>query len=112
MSSTLYLAAIQTEEDVVSVRRKAREIAAFLGYDPNEQTRIATAVSEVVRDAFSHAGGGAAEFIADANRRWFTIRIACKGRSENDLKRLLAGDSPAAMALAGAQRLMDAFHIE
>ena len=78
MSSKLYSAAIQTEEDVVSVRRKAREIAALLGYDLNEQTRIATAVSEVARDAFSHAGGGAAEFSLDTDTRWFTIRISSK----------------------------------
>jgi signal transduction histidine kinase/ActR/RegA family two-component response regulator len=112
MSSTLYSAAIQSEEDVVLVRRKARETAALLGYDLNEQTRIATAVSEVARDAFSHAGGGSAEFIAEPGARWFTIRISCKKRSEHDLKRLLEGDSPGALALAGAQRLMDNFHIE
>jgi signal transduction histidine kinase/ActR/RegA family two-component response regulator len=112
MSSTLYSAAIQTEEDVVLVRRKAREIAALLGYDLNEQTRIATAVSEVARDAYSHAGGGSAEFIADTGSRWFTIHVSCKKRSERDLKRLLGGESPGALALAGAQRLMDNFHAE
>ncbi|MGA7234752.1 MAG: ATP-binding protein [Bryobacteraceae bacterium] len=112
MSSKLYSAAIQTEEDVVSVRRKAREIAALLGYDLNEQTRIATAVSEVARDAFSHAGGGAAEFNLDSDTRWLTIRISSKRRGEHDLRRLLGGDSPGAMALAGAQRLMESFHIE
>jgi signal transduction histidine kinase len=113
MSSTLYSAAIQTEEDVVSVRRKAREIAALLGYDLNEQTRIATAVSEVARDAFSHPGGGSAEFGVDTASRWLTIRIICKKRGEYELERLLRGDdSPAAMALAGAQRLMDGLHVE
>jgi signal transduction histidine kinase len=111
MSSTLCSAAIRTEEDVVSVRRKAREIAALLGYDPNEQTRIATAVSEVARDAYSHAGGSA-EFVADAASRWFIIRISYMKRSEQDLKRLLASDSPGALALAGAQRLIDGFHVE
>jgi signal transduction histidine kinase/ActR/RegA family two-component response regulator len=112
MSSRLYSAAIQTEEDVVSVRRKAREIGALLGYDLNEQTRIATAVSEVARDAFSHAGGGAAEFSLDTDARWFTIRISSKTRAEEDLRKTLAGDSPGAMALAGAQRLMDSFLVE
>ncbi len=112
MSSKLYSAAIQTEEDVVSVRRKAREIAALLGYDLNEQTRIATAVSEVARDAFSHAGGGAAEFTLNTDTRWFTIRISSKKRGEHELRKLLGGDSPGAMALAGAQRLMESFNIE
>jgi signal transduction histidine kinase len=112
MSTTLFGAAIQTEEDVVLLRRKAREIAALLGYDLNEQTRIATAVSEVARDAYSHAGGGSVEFIADTDSRWFTIRISGKKRSEHDLRRLLGSESPGALALAGAQRLMDKFDIE
>ena len=60
MSSALYSSAIQVEEDVVSVRRQAREISALLGFDANDQTRIATAVSEVARYVFLHAGGGIA----------------------------------------------------
>ena len=112
MNSTLYWAAIQSEEDVVSVRRKAREMAALLGFDLNEQTRIATAVSEVARDAFASAGQGVAEFLGDSNSRWFTVRITGKGRPVSDLKSLMAGDSPTAMALAGAQRLMDEFRVE
>ena len=112
MNSTLYLAAIQTEDDVVLVRRKAREMAALLGYDLNEQTRIATAVSEVARDAFSNSREGAAEFMADGEGGWFTVRITGKGRSLEDLEALMEGDSAAALALAGARRLMDAFRVE
>ncbi len=112
MSFTLYSSAIQNEEDVVSVRRKAREIAAALGFDLNEQTRIATAVSEVARDSFANGGKSAAEFIADPETSWFTMRISGEGRSVGSLKRLMAGDSAVALALAGAQRLMDEFQME
>jgi signal transduction histidine kinase/ActR/RegA family two-component response regulator len=112
MKSTLYSAPIQTEEDVVMVRRKARETAALLGFDMNDQTRIGAAVSEAARDCFTNGGGGATEFAADFENRWFSIRISGQSRSPAELKRQLGSDSPAAIALAGAQRLMDAFDIE
>lgn len=116
MSSKLYSAGIESEEDVVSIRRKAREIAALLGFDLNEQTRIATAVSEVARNAFTHAGGGAAEFLADIDTRWFIIRISDQGRGIGDLSRILAANGSTnpltGMGLAGAQRLMDDFKVE
>ena len=112
MRSTLYSAPIETEEDVVMVRRKARETAALLGFDLNDQTRIATAVSEAARDCFTNAGGGATEFTADFESRWFAIRVSGQSRTPVELRRQMAGDSPSAIALAGAQRLMDAFDIE
>src|ERR1700761_7984903 len=112
MSSPLYSVALQSEEDVVVARRKAREISAILGYDLNDQTRIATAVSEVARDAFSIGGDSSAEFTANSQTRWLTIRISSKNRSVQDLGALLSGDSAAAVALLGAQRLMDAFRVE
>lgn len=122
MTSMLYSAAIQTEEDVVSVRRKARQIAAALGFDHNEQTRISTAVSEVARDAFAHSADAvraanathtadsAAQFTAEFDAGWFTIRILAHARPANGLDRLL--ESATALALTGAERLMDEFRVE
>jgi anti-sigma regulatory factor (Ser/Thr protein kinase) len=39
------------EHDVVLARTRAREIAALLGFQQQDQTRIATAVSEIARNA-------------------------------------------------------------
>lgn len=49
---------IRHEYDVVLVRQRARQIAAALKFDSQDQTRIATALSEVARNAFQYAGGG------------------------------------------------------
>ena len=53
MSETLiHCAELRREEDVVLVRQQARHLALLLGFDTQDQTRIATAISEIVRNAF------------------------------------------------------------
>ena len=51
MSTLLLTSEIRTEADVVIVRQRARQIAALLSFDPYAQTGIATAVSEIGRNA-------------------------------------------------------------
>ena len=53
---------IRYEHDTVSARQRARQIARLLGFDAQDQTRIATAVSEIARNAFRYAGGGKIEY--------------------------------------------------
>jgi anti-sigma regulatory factor (Ser/Thr protein kinase) len=43
---------IRYEHDVVLARQRARQVAAALKFDSQDQTRVATAVSEVARNAF------------------------------------------------------------
>src|SRR5262249_36953043 len=50
------------DEDVVLARQRARQVAAALGFDRQDQTRIATAVSEIARNAFRYAREGRVEF--------------------------------------------------
>jgi len=49
---------IRTQMDVIICRQKAREIAVVVGFGLADQTRLATAVSELVRNALEHGGGG------------------------------------------------------
>src|SRR3954469_17541279 len=94
MNSTLATIAIRTEEDVVEARRQARDIAAKLGFDPNDQTRMATAVSEIARNAYHYASGGTAEFtyVGDANGGGsLEVRISDQGPGIADLKKILNG---------------------
>jgi hypothetical protein len=65
MSSALLSIAIGDEQDVVAARQRARQIAAALGFDLTEQTRIATAVSEIARNAYAYAAGGRVSFEID-----------------------------------------------
>ena len=47
--------AIQAEQDTVTARQRARQVAEGLGFGQQDQTRIATAVSEIARNAFRYA---------------------------------------------------------
>ena len=72
---------VRFEQDIVQVRQRARQIAKGLGFDSQVQTRIATAVSEIARNAFKYAGGGKVEFIVEGESpQVFRTRISDTGR--------------------------------
>jgi signal transduction histidine kinase/CheY-like chemotaxis protein len=109
---------IENEGDVVSVRQRAHRVAELLGFDRQDQTRIATAVSELARNAFGYAGGGRAEFSLDAatTPQRFVVRICDQGPGIANLQTILDGQyrstSGMGLGLVGARRLMDTFSIE
>jgi signal transduction histidine kinase len=117
---TLPIVAVELryEHDVVLVRQRARTIAGFLGFDVNDQTRIATAVSEIARNAFQYAGGGRAEFLVDtAGRpRLFLVRVTDRGPGIRDVPAILEGRFRSrrgmGLGMTGARRLMDDFRVE
>src|SRR5205823_10994148 len=91
MGVQLASSTIRTEEDVVAARRRARDIAAKLGFDANDQTRMATAVSEIARNAYHYAAGGVAEFLVDPETGRYEVRISDPGPGIVDLKKILGG---------------------
>jgi signal transduction histidine kinase/CheY-like chemotaxis protein len=109
---------IENEGDVVSVRQRAHRVAELLGFDRQDQTRVATAVSELARNAFGYAGGGRAEFALDATTvpQRFVVRICDHGPGIADLQTILDGQYRSAsgmgLGLVGARRLMDSFSID
>src|SRR5687767_2521855 len=114
---TLLLRAdIRHEQDVVLIRQRARHIAMLLGFDSQDQTRIATGVSEVARNAFEYAGGGRVGFLVTGGERpVYVIRLADDGPGIPNLDAILEGryESPTGMGLGllGARRLLDLFDI-
>src|SRR5689334_14516100 len=56
---------VRHDQDVVISRRRAAELASLLGFDSAEQTRLATAVSEIVRNAFRYAKDAVVTFSLD-----------------------------------------------
>jgi signal transduction histidine kinase/CheY-like chemotaxis protein len=118
MNARLLLLALEHEPDIVLVRKRTRRLAELLGFDRQDQTRITTAVSELARNAFEYAGGGRAEFRIkqDARSHALEILISDKGPGIADPDAVLAGNQRSekgmGVGLRGAQRLMDAFHIE
>ena len=115
--STILSLAIKYEHDVVAARQRARQIAWLLGFESQDQTRIATAVSEIARNAFTYAGGGRVEFAVEGRTapQLFTVNIIDHGPGIAELPRILGGQytSPTGMGIGilGARRLMDNFVI-
>lgn len=105
-----------TEQDIVLSRQRARQIAALLGSENQDQTRFATAVSEIVRNAVHHGGGGSLEFALEdtATPQILLARIIDHGPGIQELTSLLNGQRGAAdgIGLVNARRLVDQFRIE
>jgi signal transduction histidine kinase/CheY-like chemotaxis protein len=108
---------IKYEHDVVAARRRARQIAGLLGFDAQDQSRIATAVSEIARNAFNYAEGGKVEFQVEgeAAQQSLLIEVIDKGPGIAELESVLQGQyrSSTGMGLGimGARRLMDVCEI-
>ena len=71
MSDRLSTITLRNERDVVQARQRAREIAALLGFDNQEQIRLATATSEMARNAYRYARGGKVSFDVEIGRTQF-----------------------------------------
>lgn len=114
MSLPLLSVVIQHEQDIVTARRRARQVAELLRFDTQDGTRIGTAVSEIARNAFTYGGGGKVEFfIEQEHPRSLAIRIHDRGPGIANVKALLAGEPRSAgSGIVGARRLMDAFEME
>lgn len=118
MNQFLLKTEIKIENDIVWVRKKTREIAEFLKLDKQDQTRLATAVSEVARNAFQYAGRGMAEFnLAKVNDRiCIVIQVKDQGPGIRDLKEVLSGTYVSkegmGVGLIGSKKLVDELQIE
>src|SRR6476659_10251580 len=80
MSDRLSTITLRNERDVVQARQRAREIAALLGFDNQEQIRLATATSEMARNAYRYARGGKVSFDVQVGRtQVLVIKISDSG---------------------------------
>jgi signal transduction histidine kinase/CheY-like chemotaxis protein len=109
---------IHYEHDTVAARQRARQIARLLGFDSQDQTRIATAVSEIARNAFNYAGGGKVEYSLEGRTapQLFIMKVSDSGPGIRNLNTILEGryQSQTGMGLGiiGARRLMDQFEVD
>jgi signal transduction histidine kinase/DNA-binding response OmpR family regulator len=117
MNTALLTVAIRYEQDVVVARQRGRQIAALLGFDGQAQTRIATAVSEIARNAFRYASGGKVEFCLEGQSapQLLLIRVRDHGPGIRDLNHIMSGDyrshTGMGIGILGAHRLMDQVEI-
>ena len=116
-TAAILTVALIEESDIVAARQRARQIAGLLGFEAQDQTRIATAVSEIARNATGYGGGGRIEFALDNGAApILLIRIRDHGPGIADVDAILAGRFKSAngmgVGISGTQRLMDRFEID
>ena len=116
-AKSISLIEIDSEEGIVAVRQKARELASNMGFGTVDQTRIATAISELTRNIYQFAGKGKTTISSlEGNRKG--IRIVCEddGPGIADIELAMTDGystvKSLGLGLPGAKRLMDEFQIE
>lgn len=108
---------LRTERDVVQARQRAREVAAELGLDNQDQIRMATATSEIARNAFRYARNGRVQFAVELDEpQHLEVTVTDSGPGIGNLEEILEGryksTSGMGMGIVGTRRLMDDFSIE
>ncbi|HLL55069.1 MAG TPA: ATP-binding protein, partial [Myxococcaceae bacterium] len=115
MTHALLTVEIRQEQDVVLARQRARQIAALLGFGEQDQTRVATALSEIARNAFKYAGRGTVEFEYQPTPPALLLRVRDPGPGIPDVQRILDGRFTSAtgmgLGITGSRRLMDTFEL-
>ncbi len=108
---------LRHERHVVHARQRARDIAALLGFEHQEQIRLATAASELARNAFRYASNGAVEFLVRGSEpQSFVISVTDSGPGIPNLSEILDGKyisrTGLGKGIVGTRRLMDEFEIK
>jgi serine/threonine-protein kinase RsbT len=109
---------LATEDDVLSVRRRVRELAEQRKFDTFAIAAITTATSELARNVVVHGQGGDAniEVVSDGIRAGLRIAFIDSGPGIPDIPRVMSGGYSTArsmgLGLSGSKRLVDAFDIE
>lgn len=110
--------ALLLPDDIVRARQAGRDAAKTLGFGLADQTRLATAISEIARNGLQYGLGGTCEIIGTRNGayREIVVTIEDHGPGIPDLaKAMLPGFSTGnslGMGLPGARKLMDRLEIE
>jgi signal transduction histidine kinase len=106
------------EKDVVTARQRARQLARLLGFDAQDQIRLATATSEIARNAIQYAGCGRIEFAVqvDGSPCFFLVDVSDSGPGIANLEEILDGRYQSrtglGIGLVGTRRIMDRFSME
>lgn len=116
MHNTIFTIKLQQEQDVVLARQRARHVAALLGFDNQDQIRLATALSEVVRETIRQVGKGRVEFLLEGKTapQLFHACVYAQGARARALLTALQQETAWAQhsGLASAHRLVDRFQID
>jgi signal transduction histidine kinase len=118
-SKRLLSLSIHNIHDVTNARQRARQIASLLGFDIQKQIYIATAVSEIARNAYMYGKNGGIDYLIEFYARNFLLKIIIfdEGPGIKDLAAVLAGTSLTnaskgkTFGIPGAKKVVDDFKI-
>src|SRR5687767_12884372 len=110
--------AVQSAEDVVSVRQMVRQRAVELGFSLVDQTKLVTAASELARNTLEYGGGGevTVETLNDGIRKGVRLTFSDRGPGIENLELALKDGfttgNGLGLGLSGAKRLSSEFEID
>lgn len=109
---------VQSQDDVVLVRKEVRRISIECGLNLIEQTKVVTAASELARNTFVYGGGGRVciESVDDSRRKGVRLTFEDHGPGianiEAAMKDGYTTGNGLGLGLGGAKRLSSEFQIE
>lgn len=109
---------IRSQSDVVLARQAGRAMARDMGFGTAQQTRLATAISELVRNVLNYAGGGRCYLFDSSDDHYIKIRVHIEdqGPGIEDIELALtdgySSTGSLGAGLPGARRLVQTFEIE
>lgn len=109
---------IASQQDVIACRQAVRKAAVDIGFSLADQTRLATAASELTRNALRHAGGGVCMIhaVQSNGRDGLQILIEDEGPGIADIKQAMedgySTDKSLGLGLPAANRLVHAMDID
>jgi len=104
--------------DIVAARQAGRRMAQSLGFGSADQTRLATAISELTRNVVQHAGSGTCviEDQSDGSHATVCVVVEDHGPGIPDLDQALeygaSSSGSLGAGLPGAKRLVHEFEIQ
>jgi serine/threonine-protein kinase RsbT len=109
---------IATEMDIATAILRAGRVSEQIGFAPREQSRIATAVSELARNIIKYAGTGNVVIgpVERRGRSGIEIVAEDQGPGIEDVERAMtdhySSGGTLGLGLPGVRRLLDEFEVD
>ena len=109
---------LQSDEDVVGLRKQVRERAVAIALSLVDQTKLVTAASELARNTIKYGGGGEVHLdsLDDGTRKGIGLLFIDAGPGipniDNALRDGFTTGGGLGLGLGGSRRLADEFDIE
>ena len=117
MATDSELVHIRQDADVVTARRSGRDMAKKIGFGSADQTRLATAISELTRNVIKYAGDGECTIFDESSETRNRIRVVVEdhGLGIPDIEMAMTDGyttgGTVGAGLPGTRRLVNEFNI-